>query len=79
MTAINNLIEELEEGVIAQRVGASHDNARVKYQLTSSTATDYDSFIDIIGDYYNYHFQQVHQCGPINRADARGKARLYLN
>lgn len=79
MTAINNLIEELEEGVIARRVGASHDNARVKYQLTNSTVADYDSFIDIIGDYYNYHFQQVHQCGPLNHADAQGKARLYVN
>lgn len=79
MTAINNLIEELDEGVIARRVGMLHDNARVQYQLRSNTVTDYNSFIDVVTDYYNYHFQQVHRCGALSRADAEGKATAYIN
>lgn len=79
MTIINDLMRELDEGVIARQIGLKHDNARVQYQLRTNIVEDYRSFIDLITDYYNYHFQQVYQCGPLLRTDAEGKAKALVN
>jgi hypothetical protein len=79
MSQINSLLEELDEGLIAARIGMLHDNARMGYQLRSNTAADYDAFIEVITDYYNYHFQRVYQCGPLSRFDAEGRATYYVN
>ena len=79
MSTINNILAELDEGVIASQIGSVHDNARAKYQLTSNTIADFDSFVDVIADYYNYHFQYVYRCGPFSESDAQGKVKDLLN
>ena len=79
MTIINNLMKELDEGTIARQIGSKHDNARTQYQLRTNIVDNYQSFIDLITDYYNYHFQQVYQCGPLSPADAEGKAKAMVN
>lgn len=78
MTAIDNLIAELSEDVIARRVGGAHDAARAQYQLRANTVADFDSFIDAISDYYSYHFQRVNRCGPLPDDIARQEARNLL-
>jgi len=75
MPAINNLINELSDNVIAREVGAVHDNARAKYQIECNTVRDFPEFIDVIADYYNYHFQCVYNCGPLSRFDAEGQVK----
>ncbi len=75
MPAINNLINELSEDTIAHKVGAVHDNTRAKYQLGRNTVRNFPDFIDVIADYYNYHFQCVYNCGPLSRFDAEGQVK----
>ena len=79
MTIINNLMRELDEGTIARQIGSKHDNARVQYQLRTNTVENYRSFIEVITDYYSYHFQYIYQCGPLPPADAEGKAKALVN
>jgi len=75
MPAINNLIDELSEDVIARKIGALHDSTRAKYQLGRNTVHDFAEFTDVIADYYNYHFQCVYNCGPLSRFDAEGQVK----
>jgi len=75
MTDVENLFRELEEAVIARRVGTKHDEARMQYPLTSNTVSSFDEFISRAADYYNYHFQKVHHCGPLTQFDAESQVK----
>ncbi len=75
MPAINNLINELSEDTVAHQVGAVHDSTRAKHQIEYNTVRSFPDFIDVIADYYNYHFQCVYNCGPLSRFDAEGQVK----
>ena len=75
MSTIDNLLEELNECTISREDNLKHDNARIQYQLRNNIFTDYEEFIWIIGDYYNFHFQSVYNCGPLPQSKAQEKAK----
>ena len=76
MASIKNLLAELEERTIAQKVGIPHDEARMRYQLRSNTVSDFDEFSEIIGDYYQQHHSScVAKGGSLSPSDARSKAK----
>jgi hypothetical protein len=56
MSSINNLLAELDERIIAQRIGIPHDETRMRYSLRSNTVRDWDEFVWIITDYYTKHY-----------------------
>ena len=55
MPAITSIMEELDERTIAREVAIPHDEARIRYPLTSNTVTDFREFEDIIAGYLEYH------------------------
>ena len=79
MTSIGNLLAELDERTIANRIGIRHDEARMRYPLTSNTVKNFDEFNQIISDYYNYHFSIcVSQGGSLLRSEASSRAKKIL-
>ena len=79
MTSVENLLTELEERTIAQRISASHDKARMRYHLHSNTVESFDEFNHIIRDYYNYHFTScVSHGGNLSSSEAASKAKELL-
>lgn len=56
MVSLPNLISELNETTIAQKVGIKHDEARMRYPLQSITVSSYEEFSSIIINYYKYHY-----------------------
>ena len=79
MAAIDNLLAALDERQLAQQVGLKHDEARVRYPLSSNTVADFDRFTDIISDYYNYQFTRcVSRGGALPRSEAAGRAKEIL-
>ena len=79
MAAIHSLMMELDERTIAQRVGIAHDEARMKYQLSSNTVSDFSEFSNIITDYYNYHHTTcISRGGHLSISEAYGKAKELL-
>jgi len=75
MSTIDNLLKAMNESTISREVGLKHDNARIRYQLQNNTVTSYEEFIQIIGDYYNFHFCFVRGCGSMAQSDAQAEAR----
>lgn len=79
MISIRNLLVELDERTIAQQVGLRHDEARMRYPLHRNTVNDFDSFTEVIADYYNHHFTQcVSNGGGLSRSEAAGRAKEIL-
>jgi hypothetical protein len=58
MSTFKSLREALDERVLSERITIPHDEARLKYRLTSNTVRDASEFERIIGDYYAYHHGQ---------------------
>ena len=80
MASIGSLLSALDERRIAQLVGLPHDEARMRYPLSSNTARSFDEFSEVIGDYYNYHFTQcVSGGGLLAGAEAAGQAKEILD
>jgi hypothetical protein len=80
MAAIDNLLVTLDERQIAQRISLRHDEARIRYQLQSNTAANFDEFSDILADYYNHHFTNcVSNGGSLPRSEAAGRAKEILD
>ena len=75
MQAVENLLRELEERVIAQRIDMLHDNVRASYPLAKNIVDSFDEFVEILSDYYNYHYQAVFQTGPLKKLDAQEQAK----
>lgn len=76
MSNINDLLFALEERTIAQKVGNSHDEARMSFGVIKTTITSYDEFIRLIGRYYNHHYQKAiskRTHFPRFEAEERGK------
>ena len=59
MPNLDALILDLDETIIAKRVGISHDETFARYPLRSNTAKDFNEFSQTIGDYYNYVSSKV--------------------
>lgn len=79
MASIENLLAELEERTMAQRIGIQHDEARMQYQLRSNTVGSFEEFIRIISDYYNHHFTTcVSYGGSLPLSEASGRAKELL-
>ena len=58
MPHIESLLMELDERNLARKVGLEHDNARISFPLHSNTVSSFDEFMQVIGEYYNYHFSR---------------------
>jgi hypothetical protein len=77
--SINNLLAEIDERTIAQRVGIPHDETRMRYPLSTNTARSFDEFGHIIGDYYNTHFTRtISRGGNLPRSEAASRAKELL-
>jgi len=59
MASVNSLISELDERNIAQRIGIKHDEARMRYSLSSNTVGSFEEFNRTIGNFLNH---QVSTC-----------------
>ena len=79
MSSIKNLLAELEEKTIAQRIGIPHDEARMHYSLRSNTVGSFDEFNRIIADYYAKHFTAcVTHGGSLSASEAASGAKEIL-
>ena len=79
MSSINNLLAELDERTIAQRIGIPHDEARMRYSLRSNTVGSFDEFNWIIADYYTKHFTAcVSHGGNLSASEAASRAKELL-
>ena len=76
---INNLLAELDERTIAQKIGIPHDEARMRYSLRSNTVRDFDEFTRTITDYCTRHFTTcVSHGGILSASEASGRAKELL-
>jgi hypothetical protein len=79
MVAINSLLSDLDERVIAHRISIPHDEVRIQYHPSSNTVSDFDEFGETIANYYNYHNSRcIANGGMLARRDAYGKAKTLL-
>jgi len=79
MSSIKNLLEELNERTIAQRIGIPHDEARIRYHLRSNTVKSFDEFTRVIADYYAVHFTTcITHGGSLSASDAASRAKELL-
>ena len=79
MVSISNLLTELNERTIAQKVGIPHDEARMCYPLGSNTISSFDEFSTVIADYYNHHFARYISSGVrLSESEAAGRAKEFL-
>ena len=77
--SVQSLLSEIDERSIARRVGISHDEARMRYPLSSNTVRNFDEFTHTIGDYYNKHFSScVSYGGYMSNSEASGRAKELL-
>ena len=73
---IQHLVAELDERALAQTVGISHDEARMRYRLRSNTVANFDDFSLIISHYYTVHFTTcVSTGGRLARSQAASRAK----
>jgi hypothetical protein len=73
---INNLLAELDERTIAQRIGIPHDEARMRHSLSSNTVGSFDEFNWIIAKYYSTHFTVcVSHGGSLSVSEAASRAK----
>ena len=75
--SLANMLAELDERNIARLIGIPHDEARMRYHLSSNTVSDFDEFSRGIGNYYNHHIREcVSHGGSMSppKAAARAKA-----
>ena len=79
MGSLESLLEAMDELAIARNVGIPHDEARMNYSLSKNTVGNFDEFVDVIADYYNYHFSKcVVHGGTLSRTEAAGRAKEIL-
>jgi len=77
--SITNLLAELDERYIAQKIGIRHDEARMGYHLTSNTVRNFDEFTRKSGDYYNWHFSRcISHGGSLSPGEAASRAKELL-
>ncbi len=76
MGSLESILRQLDEREIAKRIGIPHDEARMAYSLKKNTVTNFDEFVEIISDYYRYHFTHcIAKGGSLSASDAEGAAK----
>lgn len=76
MGSLASILEQLDERYIARTISQPHDEARMNYPLSSNTVSTIEEFTEIIGDYYNYHFNRcVSVGGYMSNSEAEGRAK----
>jgi hypothetical protein len=79
MGTIRNLLEELDERTIAQKISIRHDQYRMSYDLKSNTVRTFDEFIRLDADYYAKHFIAcVSHGGSLSTFEAGSRAKEIL-
>jgi hypothetical protein len=79
MGSLESLLAAMDELAIAKNIGNPHDEARMQYSLTKNTVGSFDEFVDVIADYYNYHFGRcVVHGGFLSRSEAAGRAKKLI-
>jgi len=79
MATIDNLLAALDEREVARRVTMEHDEARMRYPLSSNRVRDFDEFRRLITDYYNYHHTTcLSRGGRLSNVDAYGEVKDLL-
>jgi hypothetical protein len=79
MGTIHSLLAALEEREIARRVTVEHDEARMRYPLSSNTVRDFREFMDLITDYLIYHDSAcISRGGRLSHTDAYGEVKELL-
>ena len=79
MSSIKNLLAELEERTIAQRISIPHDEARGRYFLAANTVRTFDEFTRVSADYYSKHFTScVSHGGSLPPSEAASRAKELL-
>ena len=79
MASIDSLLAELDEKMIAQRIGIPHDEARMRYPLRVNTIGPFKEFERTIGDYLNTHFTAcVSHGGRLSASEATSRAKELL-
>jgi hypothetical protein len=74
--SINSMLSELDERIIAQRIGIPHDEERMRYPINSNTIRNFDEFNRIIGDYYNTHFTAcISRGGRLSASESSSRAK----
>jgi hypothetical protein len=77
--SLTNLLAEIEERHLAQRIGIRHDEQRMRYPFSSNTVRNFDEFSRIIGEYYNYHVSHcVTRGGRMTRSKAESRAKALV-
>jgi hypothetical protein len=79
MITLRTLLDELDEVNLAQVIGIPHDQARLNYRPPAATVRDWDEFMRLITDYYNYHYSTCNTGGGrLRPEEARGRAKRLL-
>ena len=79
MATIDNLLAALDEREVARRVTMKHDEARMRYPLSSNTVRDFPEFSSVVADYYNYHQMMcISLGGRLSNTDAYGEVKDLL-
>jgi len=80
MSVLNQILKELDEIYLVEKVTKVHDEARIQYPLKSITVSHDTEFDDVIANYYNHHFTRcVSGGGKLSRAEAAGRAKEIIN
>lgn len=75
MANIVDILRDLDRRTIAREIGNVHDEARSQYRYLKTTVRDYDEFIDLIGDYFNYHYCTCFSTIRVDRYVAIARAK----
>jgi len=79
MGTIHSMLAALDEREIARQVTMAHDEARMRYHLSSNTVRDFDQFSRIIAAYFNHHYGScISRGGSLSNADAYVEAKNSL-
>jgi hypothetical protein len=77
--SLNSLMAELDERMLAQRIGIPHDAERMRYSLRSNTIGSFEEFESTIADYYTIHFTAcISHGGILSRFEATSRAKALV-
>jgi hypothetical protein len=79
MSVLDDILNELEERLLAERVTIRHDEARMRYPLKSIIVANANEMLREAGNYYAYHYAAVVAPGAqFSPAEAEGKAKALI-
>jgi len=76
MVNVQQLLDDLSDPTIGERVRRSHDVARNSYRLRTIVPSCFEEYIEILGDYVNHHYAACITRGAfLSKPRAIGRAR----